>query len=598
MTFQSPAAFAVRPQRPMSSFVRLVLAALIPLAIVSVQTPHGVFARERCFDEIASACISGRLLEFWEANGGLPVFGYPLGNAASRTTPEGTFLTQYFERARFELHPEKSAPYDVLLGRVGAERLEAVGGAGGEREEQGGTCASWAETGHRVCGAFLASWRASGLEMDRRRGSSEAESLALWGYPLTPMLSDGASSVQWFERARFELRGGAVSFGLLGREIAPPGPGPAQAPTPSPSTGVVISQVYGGGGNRDARLRNDFIELYNLGRAEVDMTGWSVQYADADGAGWLVTPISGFLFPGQHYLIQQAGGGGGTESLPSPDATGNISINQSSGKVALSRSTARLGGQCPKDDPSVVDFVGYGTANCFEGSGPAPQQDNLTAVIRRGEGSVETNDNQNDFVTGTPTPRNSGSPFVPTPAQTPTPIVVTATPVVATQTPVVVTATPGAATATPEGPSATPGPSLTPTTAPPTSTPQPTSGPPPPPPVPSAPFPQAPCDRNVPDPANGLQVWMADAEPTRSNDAVACVRLLADNAPVNGANAVVFRYIGDGRVQSIPQSTGLDGVASFIFYIGELPRNLLVPVEAVVSFRGQTLTAYTSFTTR
>ena len=351
----------------------------------------------------------------------------------------------------------------------------------------------------------------------------------------------------------------------------------------------MISQIYGGGGNSEARLRNDFIELYNRGASEVVMTGWSVQYADADGAGWLVMPIGGFLFPGQHYLIQEGSGGGGTESLPTPDATGNISINQASGKVALSRSTARLGGQCPKDDPSVVDFVGYGTANCYEGAGPAPQQTNLTAATRRGEGSVDTNDNQNDFLTGNPVPRNTGSPPVPTPIRTPTPL---GTPEAATATPIVVTATPNVITATPEPPTATPPP---PTTTP---GPPPTSVPVLPPPVPSAPFPQIPCDRNVPDPANGLQIWMADPAPPRSNDAVACVRLLADNAPVNGASAVTFRFIGEGRIQSIPQSTGLDGVASFIFYIGELPRNLLVPVEAVVTYRGQTLTAYTSFTTR
>jgi len=581
----------------MSSFVRLTLAVLIPLAFLAARPPHGVFARERCFDAATAgtaACISGRLLEFWEANGGLPVFGYPLGNAEPHDTPEGTFLTQYFERARFELHPENKPPYDVLLGRVGAERLEAVG-TQGPAAEQSGSCASWPETGHRVCGAFLRAWRASGLEIDRRRGTSEVESLALWGFPLTPVLSAGDTMVQWFERARFELNGTTVVFGLLGRETAPPQTVPAQAPTPVPSQGVVISQVYGGGGIRDARLRNDFIELYNLGRAEVDMTGWSVQYADAEGTGWQVTPISGFLFPGQHYLIQQASGGGGTESLPAPDATGNIAIDQASGKVALVRSTARLGGQCPTNDPNVVDFVGYGTANCFEGSGPAPQADIQTAVVRRGEGSVETNDNRSDFAIGTPVPRNSGSPFVPTPVQTPTPI---GTPVSATATPTT-TAAPGEPTATPEGPTATPaGPTATPsptfTPAPPT----PTSGPPPPPPVPSAPFPQPPCDRNVPVPANGLQVWMADATPSRSTDAVACLRLLADNAPVNGASAVAFRFIGEDRIPTIPQSTGLDGVASFIFYIGELPPDLLVPVEAVVTYRGATLTAYTSFTTR
>ena len=40
---------------------------------------------------------------------------------------------------------------------------------------------------------------------------------------------------------------------------------------------VVISQVYGGGGNSGATLKNDFIELRNNGPTAVDLTGWSVQ---------------------------------------------------------------------------------------------------------------------------------------------------------------------------------------------------------------------------------------------------------------------------------------------------------------------------------
>ena len=55
--------------------------------------------------------------------------------------------------------------------------------------------------------------------------------------------------------------------------------GPALA---SPS-GVVVSQVYGGGGNTGATLKNDFIELLNAGSAPVSLSGWSVQYGSATG---------------------------------------------------------------------------------------------------------------------------------------------------------------------------------------------------------------------------------------------------------------------------------------------------------------------------
>src|SRR5436309_9334645 len=80
----------------------------------------------QCFTE-TGFCIEGRFLEFWQQNGGLPVFGYPITAATQQTTAEGTFLTQYFERNRFEYHPEKSRPYDVLLGRLGDDRLKQQG---------------------------------------------------------------------------------------------------------------------------------------------------------------------------------------------------------------------------------------------------------------------------------------------------------------------------------------------------------------------------------------------------------------------------------------------------------------------------------------
>ena len=58
------------------------------------------------------------------------------------------------------------------------------------------------------------------------------------------------------------------------------------------STTVVISQVYGGGGNSGAPWHNDYIELFNLGGSAVDLTGWTVQYASAAGTTWWTMPIS------------------------------------------------------------------------------------------------------------------------------------------------------------------------------------------------------------------------------------------------------------------------------------------------------------------
>jgi uncharacterized protein len=171
-----------------------------------------------------------------------------------------------------------------------------------------------------------------------------------------------------------------------------------------------ISQVYGGGGNSGAVYTHDFIELFNAGDVAVDITGWSVQYASAAGTSWQVTPLSGIVQPGGYYLIQQAQGAGGTQPLPTPDATGSIAMSATNGKVALVNQTTALTGSCPLS-PEVVDFVGFGsTANCFEGTAGTPTLSNTTAAIRNAGGCVDTDDNAADFTVGAPEPRNSASP--------------------------------------------------------------------------------------------------------------------------------------------------------------------------------------------
>src|SRR5438270_2201112 len=96
---------------------------------------------------------------------------------------------------------------------------------------------------------------------------------------------------------------------------------------PKVSTTIVISQVYGGGGNSGATYKNDFIEIFNRGAAPVSVTGWSVQYASATGTTWQVTNPNGSIAPGQYYLIQELAGAGGSVNLPTPDATGVIPMS-------------------------------------------------------------------------------------------------------------------------------------------------------------------------------------------------------------------------------------------------------------------------------
>ncbi len=203
---------------------------LVAVLLVAVR-PADAAPEERLFPETGWR-VGGRLLSFWDASGGLPVFGLPLGAAATTTTPEGGYLAQLFERERLELHSNLQPPYDVLLGRLGDELLRRQGRdwrAEGEGQPLPGACRTFAQTGRSVCGPFLDYWSSHGLEFGDA-GVSDRESLALFGLPLTaPRLETNSSGdrvlAQWFERARFEhhpnnARPFNVLLGRLGAELS------------------------------------------------------------------------------------------------------------------------------------------------------------------------------------------------------------------------------------------------------------------------------------------------------------------------------------------------------------------------------------------
>ncbi len=180
----------------------------------------------------------------------------------------------------------------------------------------------------------------------------------------------------------------------------------AQAPSPS----VVISQVYGGGGNSGATYKNDFIELFNAAASPYSLSGYSVQYASSTGTSYQVTNLPAVtLQPGQFFLVQEAAGAAGTTSLPTPDATGAINMSATSGKVALVNTTTALSGACPATTATVVDFVGFGSAaTCFLGTGPTANLSNTTAAVRTPV-CKDTPGNATDFDVSSPAPQNTGS---------------------------------------------------------------------------------------------------------------------------------------------------------------------------------------------
>ncbi|HVU63900.1 MAG TPA: lamin tail domain-containing protein, partial [Phycisphaerales bacterium] len=189
---------------------------------------------------------------------------------------------------------------------------------------------------------------------------------------------------------------------------------------------VVISQVYGGGGNTDSInaanqgvYDSDFVEIYNRSASPVDLTGWSVQYASPASSGGFNNSnnqvnLSGTIQPRQYMLIRFSDPVYGFQPLPTPDFStryGYGGIGNTGGRVVLSNSTALVG--TGYTAAAVQDLVGFGAAAVtFEGAGPAATPDNSHAVIRKATtldpnpGAQDSNQNFYDFSPSTPLPHN------------------------------------------------------------------------------------------------------------------------------------------------------------------------------------------------
>lgn len=182
------------------------------------------------------------------------------------------------------------------------------------------------------------------------------------------------------------------------------------ASTASLASDVVISQVYGGGGNSGAVYKNDFIELFNRGSNPVSLNGWSVQYASATGTSWQVTTLPNLtLQAGQYLLVQEAAGSAGSTNLPTPEKVGTIALSGTTGKVALVNIVTAI---TSASAPAVLDLIGFGpTASAFEGNAPAALSSNTNALVRAGAGCTDENQNATDFSAVVAAPRNSASPL-------------------------------------------------------------------------------------------------------------------------------------------------------------------------------------------
>ena len=190
---------------------------------------------------------------------------------------------------------------------------------------------------------------------------------------------------------------------------------------------IRISQIYSRGGEAGATFQNDYIELFNRGQSNVDINGWSLSISNFAGVPpniqisstgiKLFNPAGIVITPGSHFLIKFGGNGSNGEPINISDINLNpVPISDSGAQIALLDKDKTLPfGYCPAAPDltgSVVDYVGYGTAICYEGHvtlAPPPDK----ALLRVGDGCSDTEDNLADFSFATPSPRSRQSAATP-----------------------------------------------------------------------------------------------------------------------------------------------------------------------------------------
>jgi hypothetical protein len=152
----------------------------------------------RYFDE-TQFWVSGDFLAYFETHGGLEIFGYPI----SAPFNDKGILTQYFQNARMEWHPENPERYRVQLGLLGDEL--GFQQAPVERQALSVDRVYFPETGHTVTYVFLRYFRSHG-------------GVDLFGYPISEMFVENQRVVQYFQRMKlvWTPQTGRVSVGNLG----------------------------------------------------------------------------------------------------------------------------------------------------------------------------------------------------------------------------------------------------------------------------------------------------------------------------------------------------------------------------------------------
>jgi len=178
----------------------MILIVLVGIAVTSDNKQTRAQSNCRTFNETGHE-VCNDFLDYWYQHGALAQQGFPISDELSERSPTDghAYTVQYFERAVFERHPEKAAPYNVLLSLLGVTyfQKEHPHPPSGQQSNTSAGSVYYPQTGHRLGGIFLDYWQNHG-------------GLAQQGYPISEEFWEISSQdcekylVQYFERAVFE----------------------------------------------------------------------------------------------------------------------------------------------------------------------------------------------------------------------------------------------------------------------------------------------------------------------------------------------------------------------------------------------------------
>ena len=215
-------------------------------------------------------------------------------------------------------------------------------------------------------------------------------------------------------------RRGLIGLTVASLVAAPLALGLTAPATANPAgTGLVISEVYGAGGNSGAVYNADFVEIHNPTAAAVDLLGTYVAYRSATGGFGGATALRGSLPAGARYLVRMSSTGANGAALPTPDrvASPAISMTTGGGQVFLQDgyAPATASGNVA-GTPRVIDMVGLDSgadgSTSYEGApGPAAT---ASLSANRSPSGTDTDNNAADFTLAAPSPTGCGCVPAPT----------------------------------------------------------------------------------------------------------------------------------------------------------------------------------------